>query len=130
MAATGFAWFAANFTTSGMAAIDWLSEQALYLHRGPLIQLVLSYPSGRLAGRLDRVVVAIAYVAAVIPAVWGSGAATFALAGLIVLAAARATSVRRAANGGCAWPPFRPRPSSPRSSPARRRCGSPSRPRR
>ena len=41
LAASGFAWFAANFT-----------EQALYLHRGPLIQLVLSYPTGRLSGRV------------------------------------------------------------------------------
>src|SRR5215212_9603439 len=57
MAATGFAWFAANFA----------SEQALYLHRGPLIHLVLSYPYGRLGGRVDRAVVGIAYAAAVIP---------------------------------------------------------------
>ena len=61
MTATGFAWFAGNFATSGVAAIGWLSEQALYLHRGPLIHLVLSYPSGRLAratrprGRRDRI---------------------------------------------------------------------------
>jgi signal transduction histidine kinase len=89
MAATGFAWFAANFTTTGIAAVDRLSEQALYLHRGPLIQLVLSYPLGRLGGRLDRTVVAIAYAAALIPGIWGSEAATFALAGLIVLVAGR-----------------------------------------
>lgn len=77
MAATGFAWFAANFA----------SEQALYLHRGPLIHLVLSYPYGRLGGRVERSAVAIAYMAAVIPAVWTSEAATFVLAGLIVTAA-------------------------------------------
>jgi hypothetical protein len=77
MAATGFAWFAANFA----------SEQALYLHRGPLIHLVVSYPYGRLGGRVDRSVVAIAYVAALIPAVWRSEAATFMLAGLVVTAA-------------------------------------------
>jgi signal transduction histidine kinase len=87
MVATGFAWFAANFTTTGLAAVDWLSEQALYLHRGPLLQLVLSYPRGRFAGRLDRAAVAIAYVAAVIPAIWGSETATFVLAGLIVAVA-------------------------------------------
>ena len=84
MAATGFAWFAANFTTTGLAAVDWLSEQALYLHRGPLLHLVLTYPRGRPAGRLDRAAVAIAYVAAVIPAIWGSETATFVLAGSIL----------------------------------------------
>ncbi len=77
MAATGFAWFAANFA----------SEQALYLHRGPLIQLVLCYPRGRLGGRLDRVVVAIAYGAAILPVVWRSEAATIALAALMLAAA-------------------------------------------
>jgi signal transduction histidine kinase len=78
LAATGFAWFAANF-----------SDQALYLHRGPLIHLVLSYPSGRLGGRLERGVVATAYVIALIPDVWRSEAATFALALAIVAVAAR-----------------------------------------
>jgi signal transduction histidine kinase len=77
MAATGFAWFAANFA----------GEQALYLHRGPLIQLVLCYPRGRPGGRLDRGVVAIAYAAAVVAPVWRSEAATFVLAALIVVSA-------------------------------------------
>ena len=88
MVATGFAWFAANFTTTALAAVDWVSEQALYLHRGPLIHLVLSYPRGRLAGRVDRAAVGLAYVAAVIPAIWGSETATFVLAGLLVVVAA------------------------------------------
>ena len=44
LAATGFAWFAANL----------VGEQALYLYRGPLIHLSLSYPYGRLGRPLDR----------------------------------------------------------------------------
>jgi signal transduction histidine kinase len=88
MAATGFAWFVANFTTTGLAAVDWLSEQALYLHRGPLLHLVLSFPRGRFAGPVERTAVAIGYVAAVIPAVWGSETATFVLAASIVVVAA------------------------------------------
>jgi signal transduction histidine kinase len=81
MAATGFCWFAANF-----------SSQALYLHRGPLVHLVLSYPTGRVGGRLERAVVAGAYVLAVIPEVWGSEVATVGLAGLVVAVAAHAHS--------------------------------------
>jgi signal transduction histidine kinase len=76
MAATGFAWFAANFTS-----------QALYLHRGPLVHLVLSFPDGRLRGPLDRAAVGIAYLLAVIPAVWRSEEATLALAALLVAVA-------------------------------------------
>jgi signal transduction histidine kinase len=79
LASTGFAWFAANF-----------SDQALYLHRGPLVHLVLSYPDGRLSGRLERWVVAGAYVIALFPEVWRSEEATFALASIIVAVAARA----------------------------------------
>jgi len=77
LAATGFAWFAANL----------LGEQALYLHRGPLIHLTLSYPYGRLGSRLDRLAVAAAYAAALVPAVWSSEIATFALCVLFVLTA-------------------------------------------
>ena len=77
LAATGFTWFAANFA----------SDQALYLHRGPLVQLVLSYPYGRLERPLDRLVVAIGYGAALVPAVWSSEGATFALSALFVVVA-------------------------------------------
>jgi signal transduction histidine kinase len=79
LAATGFAWFAANL----------LGDHALYLHRGPLIHLTLTYPAGRLASRLDRVAVAVGYGAALIPAIWSSDIATFALCALFVLAAGR-----------------------------------------
>ena len=55
MAASGFAWFLGNLAT-------W----ALYLHRGPLVHLVVSYPSGRPRSRLQWVVVAAGYVCAVV----------------------------------------------------------------
>jgi signal transduction histidine kinase len=77
LAATGFAWFAANFA----------SDQALYLHRGPLVQLMLSYPYGRLERPLDRFAVAIGYGAALVPAVWSNEAATFALSAAFVAVA-------------------------------------------
>jgi len=76
MAAAGFGWFAANFTS-----------QALYLHRGPLVHLVLAYPDGRLHGRLDRAAVVVAYLIALIPAVWRDETATLALCALLVVVA-------------------------------------------
>jgi signal transduction histidine kinase len=51
MAATGFAWFAGS-----------LVDAALFLHRGPLLHLLVGYPRGRLRSRLERVVVAAAYI--------------------------------------------------------------------
>jgi signal transduction histidine kinase len=51
MVATGFAWFA-----------DSLAGAALFLHRGPLVHLLVGYPQGRLRSRLGQLLVAAAYV--------------------------------------------------------------------
>jgi hypothetical protein len=51
MAAAGAAWFLGTFATA-----------ALYLHRGPLVHALLSYPTGRLSRPLARAVVVAAYV--------------------------------------------------------------------
>jgi len=89
MTATGFAWFAPNFSTTGFGALDWLSAHALYLHRGPLVQLVLTYPRGRPVRRLEGAAVAAGYAAAVITPVWHSDVATIALAAALVAVASR-----------------------------------------
>jgi signal transduction histidine kinase len=79
MAASGFAWFLGN-----------LAAWALYLHRGPLVHLVVSYPSGRPRSRLERVVVAAGYVCAVASPLARNDAATILLA-----LAVCATALRR-----------------------------------
>src|SRR5215469_2369392 len=89
LAAAGFAWFAPNFAVSGVAVVAWLSAHALYLYRGPFVQRVLSYPTGRAARRLDRAAVAAGYVAAVITPVWSDEAATIVLACLLAGVAVR-----------------------------------------
>ena len=89
MAATGFAWFAGNFATADLGPLDWLAAHALYLYRGPLVHLVLSYPRGRLAGRVERAAVAVGYVAAIVTPAWRSGTATIVLASLLVGVAGR-----------------------------------------
>jgi signal transduction histidine kinase len=89
MMASGFAWFAPNFSTTGVGAVDWLSAHALYLHRGPLVQLVLTYPRGRPVRRLEGAAVAAGYAAAVVTAVWRSEVGTIALAAVFVAVAFR-----------------------------------------
>jgi signal transduction histidine kinase len=89
MTATGFGWFAPNFASTGLGTLDWLSAHALYLHRGPLIQLVLTYPRGRSAGRLERVAVAAGYAVSLVIAVWQSELATIALSSVLAAVAAR-----------------------------------------
>src|SRR4030095_10438726 len=89
MAATGFTWFLENFAQVGVAAVAWVAAQLAYLHRGPLVQLVLTYPSGRPGSRLVRGAVAVGYAAAVITPVWQSEVATILLAGLLLAVCAR-----------------------------------------
>jgi signal transduction histidine kinase len=88
MSATGFSWFLGNFAGVGSASVAWLAAHAVYLHRGPLVHLVLTYPSGRTSSRLTRTAIAVAYAAAIITPAWGSGLVTILLAlGLLAVSA-------------------------------------------
>ena len=98
MAATGFSWFLGNFANTGLAPVDWLAAHALYVYRGPLIHLLVTYPSGRLSARLDRVAVAVGYAAAVVTPTWRSEIATIVLVVLLVTVCAR--SFRQAVGPG------------------------------
>lgn len=89
MAATGFTWFVWNFASVGVAAVAWLAARLVYLYRGPLVQLVLAYPSGRPGSRLVRGAVAVGYAAAVVTPIWDSEAATILLAGLLLAVCVR-----------------------------------------
>ena len=77
LAASGFAWFAGTF-----------AADATYLHRGPLVHALLTFPSGRARGRAQRAAVAVGYGAALVEPVWRSEAATIALAVLLAVVAA------------------------------------------
>jgi signal transduction histidine kinase len=77
MAATGFAWFAGG-----------LASGLVFLHRGPLVHLLLSYPRGRLESRFERVVVACAYAPALVHPLGRSNVATLVLLAAVLLAAA------------------------------------------
>ena len=68
MSAAGLAWFAGT-----------LWAPAVFLHRGPLAQLLISYPSGRLSSRLEAVAVGAAYVYAAADVVAGRSDRDFQL---------------------------------------------------
>jgi signal transduction histidine kinase len=76
LAATGGAWFLGNFV-----------PEALYLHRGPLVHLLLTYSGWRPRSRLDAAAVAIGYAVAVATPVWRSDVATIVLALALVAVA-------------------------------------------
>lgn len=88
MAAAGFAWFLPDFSGTSIGAISWLSEHSLYLYRGPLVQLVLTYPRRRSSLRVERAGVVGGYVAAVVTPIWRSEIVTIVLAALLVALAA------------------------------------------
>ncbi|MGW6277312.1 sensor histidine kinase [Kribbella sp. NPDC055071] len=76
MIATAATWFAGD-----------LGGPALFLHRGPLVHLLLSYPRGWPSRRLERVVIVIAYVDALVYPLGRNDAITLALAVLVIATA-------------------------------------------
>ena len=72
MVAVGAAWLA------GSAA-----DELAFLHRGPLVQLLVAAPGGRPHGWLVRVVVVAGYVAALVPEIGRDERATGALAAVV-----------------------------------------------
>jgi len=65
--AAGLAWFAGD-----------VASWAVYLHRGPLVQLVVVYPFLRPRGAWAWVLTAAGYLCAVVPVLTASSAAAFA----------------------------------------------------
>jgi len=75
----------------GLAGLTWflgnIGQPLLYVHRGPLVHLHLSYPTGRLPTRLAAAVVAIAYVDAIVEPLAANDVLTLTLSALIALSA-------------------------------------------
>lgn len=94
IAASGFLWFAGNFT-GWSGAIGALSAQALYLHRGPLFQAVLTFAGGRPRSRWERAAVTSGWCAAAIPVIWQSEVGTITAA--VVLAVVAMSRLRAGA---------------------------------
>ncbi len=85
MVLSGVAWFAGDLWTA-----------LLYAHRGPLVHLLLTYPSGRVSSRVTLGVIAAAYADGLIPDVARSEWCTLALMGAVTLVA---VARHRAAGG-------------------------------
>jgi len=84
LAATGFSWYLGNFAEVPVAAIAWMAAHAVYVHRGPLLHVLLSYPSGRARSRFVRGAIAAGYTAAIITPIWRSEITTIILAAALV----------------------------------------------
>jgi signal transduction histidine kinase len=84
LAATGFSWFFGNLATAGIAPLHGFGVYALLLYWGPLVHLLVTYPSGHLSTHLERAAVAGGYGAAILAPLWRSELATIGLAVLLI----------------------------------------------
>jgi signal transduction histidine kinase len=89
LAVTGITWFLGSFESSGVGVLSALGGLTVTLHRGPLVHAILTYPSGRLSGRLDRMVVAAVYLDAAIVPLAQTDPLTIALALVVAAVAGR-----------------------------------------
>lgn len=89
MAATGFTWFLGNFAGVGNEVVSWVAGAALYLHRGPLFHLLLTYPTGRTISRLTRGAVVVGYASALIAPLWRNNVATILISAALLAVSAR-----------------------------------------
>lgn len=85
LTAAGFAWFLPNFAGVWPGTMGRAAAYALFVHRGPLFHLVLTYPTGRVSSRLTRWTVVAGYAAAVLYPVWHDEVAAIVLAALLVV---------------------------------------------
>jgi hypothetical protein len=86
---TGFTWFLGNFVGSEAGFVSWIAAHGIYWHRGPLVHLILAYPSGRLSSGLSRVAVGIGYATVAVSPLWDSDVAVFILSALLIAISAR-----------------------------------------
>jgi len=77
MVLSGLTWFAGD-----------LWSVLLYAHRGPLVHLLLTYPSGRASSRVTLALIAAAYADGLVPDMARSDWTTLALVAAVTLAAA------------------------------------------
>lgn len=59
----------------------WVSSALFVVHRAPLAHAILTYPSGRIGGPMQRVAVLAAYASVVLPIVWQAPVAVIAASG-------------------------------------------------
>ncbi len=83
--ATGFTWFLGNFSGVDAAWLAWIATHGVYVHRGPLVHALVTFPTGRAASRPERVAVAAGYVAAFVNPVWANEWVTIGLAVALVV---------------------------------------------
>ena len=84
MTLTGLGWFVPNFAAVDLDFVSSLVTSAFYLHRGPLVHLIVTYPSGSSSSQLERVTVWLGYAAALVAPIWSSDPLAVVLSVLLI----------------------------------------------
>jgi signal transduction histidine kinase len=85
LSVAGFAWFVPNFSDVEPLLVRHLAAALLFVHRGPILHLVIAYPQGRTPSHALRAVIAGGYAVAVAQAFWPQPVLALG-AGVVVLA--------------------------------------------
>jgi hypothetical protein len=88
-------WFLGSLSDASFAVLSGLGSVLLLAHRGPLLQLLLGMPTGRVAGRGVRALAAGGWISAVMPLAIVRPATTIAAALVSAVLAARSQLVAR-----------------------------------
>jgi len=86
---TGITWFLGTFAASGRSFYAALGAVFLTLHRGPIVHVLLSYPSGRVNRRTERAALGVAYALAAIAVVSTTAEGGVVLAVIVLAVAAQ-----------------------------------------
>jgi signal transduction histidine kinase len=84
----GFSWFLGTFAASGWPGYADFGTLFLILHRGPLVQALLAYPSGRAESLLERAAIALSYVLSAVVIAGNTPEATVVVACVVLAVAA------------------------------------------
>jgi signal transduction histidine kinase len=107
LGAAGVAWFVPNFAGAAAGILARVLSTCLFLHRGPLVHLLVAYPDAKARAWLWRAVIAAGYVVAVVFPAWGDRRTAIvlalALAGVVTLRYRRSVGRDRLARRAAVW---------------------------
>ena len=89
LALSGLTWYLGTFAASGRSGYADFGALFLTLHRGLLVQALLSYPSGRLEGWTERATVVLAYGVSAIADIGETAEAAIVLASVVLVVGTR-----------------------------------------
>ena len=100
LVAAGLTWFLGNFAGVSVESAGWLAGPLVYLHRGFLVHLLLTYPALSASSWTTRVAIGFGYAVSMTPAPWNEASTSVVLSVALWAASRSTTNGRPAAADG------------------------------